>query len=63
MLRLSNKIEKLKEIVDKSNKIVFLLVRVYQLQVVYLISAQWVDYLMKFQKRVIHLNIYIDRFK
>ena len=27
---MSNKIEKLKEIVDKSNKIVFLLVRVYQ---------------------------------
>ena len=50
VLRLGNKIEKLKEIVDKSNKIVFFTGAVYRLQVVYLISVQWVDYLMKFQK-------------
>ena len=55
---MSNKIEKLKEIVDKSNNIVFFTGAVFLSQVVFLISDQWVDYLMKYLKMAILLNIY-----
>ena len=48
--RLGNKIEKLKKLLINQTKLYSLLVQVYRLQVVYLISVQWVDYLMKFQR-------------
>ena len=55
---MSNKIEKLKEIVDKSNNIVFFTGAGVSVASGIPDFDQWVDYLMKYLKMAILLNIY-----